>query len=95
MCLYNLTQKPEYKTKIRNEIKEYIKDIDHLHYEDINKMSVLNAFVKETLRLHSPADRIFPRVATKDNMLGKIKVKKGTVVSARVENYIRPKSRNL
>jgi len=86
MCLYNLTQKPEYKTKIRNEIKEYIKDIDNLHYEDINKMPVLNAFVKETLRLHSPAIGIFERVATKDNMLGKIKVKKGTVVLAYITN---------
>jgi len=86
MCLYNLTQNPEYKTKIRNEIKEYIIDIDHLHYEDINKMPVLNAVVKETLRLYAPAPGLLPRVATKDNMLGKIKVKKGTVVLAYTTN---------
>jgi len=84
MCLYNFTQYPEYKTIIRNEIKENIKDIDHLNYEDTSNMSVLNGFIKETLRLYPPAPGIFPRIATKDNELGGINIKKGTVVSAQI-----------
>ena len=36
--------------------------------------------IKETLRLHSPAPGVFPRVANKDHKLDSLYIKKGTLV---------------
>ena len=37
----------------------------------------LDCVIKETLRLHTPASAVFPRIALKDHKLHDIYVKKG------------------
>ena len=40
----------------------------------------MNACIKETLRLHSTAKGVLPRIANKDHTLNNLKIYKGTVV---------------
>jgi len=82
MIIYVLTQHPEHKISLLREIQKEIKDINQITYEETNNLVLLNAVIKETLRLYTPAYQEFPRLATKDTELGELKVKKGTVVSA-------------
>jgi len=80
MCVYSFIQYPEYRLRVIEEIKKNIADIDKMSYEEISKCEMLNAFVKETLRLYIPLQFTLPRIASSDNYLDNVKVKSGTVV---------------
>ena len=82
MCLYWLTQYPDYKDHIREEINQLEASGKSPTYPEINQLKMLNAIVRETLRLYSPAQELIPRVAKVDVVLGGIKVKKGTIINA-------------
>lgn len=44
-------------------------------------MTYMNAFLKETLRMFGPAAGHFEKEALRDNRIGNINVKKGTLVN--------------
>jgi len=87
MCLYLLTLYPQYKTQIRSEAAQFITDIDNPSYEDLSKLKMLDAVVKETVRLYAPLQEVFPREAVNDTQIGQVKVKKGTVVSVYLNSH--------
>ena len=82
LCLYCLTQYPEYQDHIRKEIIQLEASGKSPTYQEINQLKILNGLVRETLRLYSPGQELLPRIAKQDVVLGGIKVKKGTIVNA-------------
>ena len=81
MSLYHLIKNPSYIVKIQQEINENMEDLDNMTYEQLGSLKTLNAVIREVLRLSSPSQEIFIREAIKDHYIGKIKVKKGTLVN--------------
>jgi len=84
MTLYALAQNPKALEKLRAEIKEIYDPMqDNINIEKLNKMDWCTAILKETLRVYNPA-AFGPafRVATKDNKLGDLEIKKDTIVGA-------------
>ncbi|KAJ6520509.1 cytochrome P450 [Mycena sanguinolenta] len=61
-CLYELANDPEYQKKLRAEIELHRNRSDEMDYE---LMLLLNAFIKETLRLY-PAGPYMERTASQD-----------------------------
>ena len=53
-----------------------IKDINVNNLDKIMKCEYLEFVIKETLRLHSPAPNVFPRLAIKDHKLHNLFIKK-------------------
>jgi len=82
ISLYLLTQYPQYKVAIRGEARAVIKDFDDFGFEEVSKLKMLDAFLKEVLRLYAQLQEVFPREAINDGEIGNIKVKRGTLVSA-------------
>jgi cytochrome P450 len=59
---YELAKHPEYFPKLAAELTEY-STIDSLQSSELEKLPLLNAVIKETLRLYPPAaSPIFSRV---------------------------------
>ena len=87
MMTYNLTQSPEYRRNLELDILKYYSAC--VSTESLNKMEYMDQFIKEVLRLHSPAKELFFREATVDHNLGDIKIKKGTIVQPQLSmnNY--------
>jgi len=82
MATYYLAKHPEYMDRLMQEIKTNIKSGSDITIDDLNKMEFMTAFLKESLRLATPSATSFERLAIKDHLLGKIKIKKGTIVLA-------------
>jgi len=59
--LLHLGQKPEYQDMLYEEQQRVLQGAE-LTYEDLQEMPLLNAVIRETLRLHSPLHSIFRRV---------------------------------
>jgi len=84
---YNMSKYPEILSKVREEVQKvlgekFAQDPEHIiSYEVLDKMPYLSRTIKETLRLFPSVPRITGRVAQKDVLLGKLKVKKGTLVA--------------
>ena len=51
-----------------------------LDLDQLNKMNLLTAVMKESLRMASPAAILLNRVAIKDHTLGEYNIKKGTII---------------
>lgn len=79
MALYYLSANPKYVDQAREESVKYLKD-QTSNYEDLNKMDLLNAIMKESLRLAAPTAITFERLAMKDHTLGELNIKKGTII---------------
>lgn len=60
-ALMHLAQKPEYQELILEEQKRVLGD-NELSFDDLQEMPMLNAVIKETLRLHNPLHSIFRKV---------------------------------
>ena len=54
---------------------------DGLSFEELDKLSLLDAVVKEALRVAGSAPFLFERIATKDFTLGEIKIRKGDLLN--------------
>jgi len=92
VILYNLQEHPEYLQKVVGEVeKHYVgKDVT---MEVLNKMEFLQLVIKESLRYNSPGTSLFGRLATRDFMIGDVKVKEGTMVSVNFAlNNFNPKN---
>lgn len=81
MTVYYLSQYPQYKEKLREEINRYFEDPSQVTLDSLNQMELTTAFIKETLRLAPPLPGIVERVAVQDHKLGHINIKKGTFVN--------------
>lgn len=60
--LLHLGEKPELQEELYQEIKNVLGDREDLVYDDLQKMDLVNATIKETLRLHMPLHSIFRKV---------------------------------
>lgn len=63
--------------KARQEINEKITDFENLTVEELNHLTYTDAFIKEVMRLFSPASQTF-RVTAKQCTLGNYTLPKGT-----------------
>lgn len=83
MILYYLGKYKEVMDKVVFEVDTHIKsDIDFTD-ENIKKLEYLDCVINETLRHYGPVNSIFPRICIKENTLGGIKIKKGTLITMR------------
>ncbi|KAH9832025.1 cytochrome P450 [Rhodofomes roseus] len=62
-----LAEHPDYQQKLRQELLD-ARAAEGLPYDDLNRLPLLDAVIRETLRLHPPATILF-RVATQDTVL--------------------------
>lgn len=73
-------QFPHMQEEVREEINDKMNDIKSLEdMEELNKLSYTDAFIKESLRLFSPAP-FSARIAQQDYKFGNYLVPKGTGV---------------
>jgi len=78
MGLYLLDKNHDYIDKLRAEVDMfYSKNVTN---DDLNKMELMQAFMKETFRLYSPAKSVFMREAIQDHKIGDVKIRKGDLV---------------
>lgn len=60
--MYTLEKHPEYIEKLTKEISHY-KDIDQFQSIELEKLPLLNAIIREVLRLYPPAPGPIGRVS--------------------------------
>ena len=65
--------------KARQEINEKITDFENLTMEELNNLTYTEAFIKESMRLFTPAPQTF-RLTTKECSVGNYTLPKGTGV---------------
>ena len=80
MTLYHLSQNPKYLDDLKKERDGTYNKEQHVTAETLQKMNVLHAVLKETLRLHTPSPIIFPRITLQDHEILDFKIRKGTIV---------------
>jgi cytochrome P450 len=81
MATYYFVMNPDTRKPLLAEIKEYLNNSNDISIELLNKMDYLTAFLKETLRMATPAPSVFDRLALRDHMIGDYKIKKGTTIT--------------
>jgi len=82
MALYCLTQYPQYLGELEEERRSTFNLQERVSADSLQKMDVLHAFLKETLRLYSPAPTSFFKTSLEDHNVGDLRVKKGDLVVA-------------
>lgn len=80
MALYYYVRTPEWRTQLEAEVNEAYQKDANLKLENINQMRIMDAFLKECLRMVPPLPFSLPRMAVKDHNLGDLKIKKGTMM---------------
>ncbi|KAJ7793050.1 cytochrome P450 [Mycena olivaceomarginata] len=97
--LLELTRHPQFQDQLRSEARSFLGNQSSTSYDN---MPLLNAFIKETLRLYPPA-ALQERVATRDTvipladsiltstgeLMNQIAIRKGQVVSMAIASYHR------
>lgn len=81
MAVYHLSQNPQYKARLLEEVDKYFKNPSEVTLDDLNQMEFTTAFIKETLRMSPPASILMSRVAKEDHQLGDLKIKKDTILN--------------
>lgn len=79
MGFYLLNQHPEYIDKLMAEVNSHYYS-QNIAIDDLQKMELMQAFMKETLRLYSPGKTAFMREVVADHKIGDVKVRKGDLV---------------
>ena len=79
MLIYNLSQNLVYREELEIEMGRYY-DEKNVKMDSLLKMECMGKFIKETLRMHSPAKNLFYREAINDHYIDDIKIKKGTFI---------------
>lgn len=75
--VYFLCRNPEAYTKVKEEVEREFKDPKSLTIDGLNSMNYTTAFLKEVLRFL--AGCLLYREAVQDDVLGGVKIKKGTL----------------
>ena len=83
--LLELALNPEAQEKLAEEINATHPTDEWVAYDDIGNCAYLDAFIKESIRLHLALNRVF-RVALEDVDFGKFVVQKGQVVGVSIYN---------
>ncbi|KAG7448520.1 cytochrome P450 [Guyanagaster necrorhizus] len=105
-CLYQFAQNPDWQERIRHEVLTMKEHLDReLTYSDLEKLTLMNAYIKEILRFHSglpmseriaTCDAILPLsqpiTTIKGEIITEIPVKKGQSVISATSSYNRLKS---
>lgn len=60
--MYYIVQYPEIQAKIRQEINQHIPDSNNMTIEQISKLTTLESFLNEVLRITMIVAQMFPRV---------------------------------
>lgn len=81
MATYQLLQNPKWQSKLIEEAKTIVPNLKDYSLDNIGKLDIMNAFIKESLRCAPPGSTLFERVAIKDHNLGNLQIKKGTVIT--------------
>lgn len=79
-AMTELMQHPNLLRKSQEEIKNVVGSDNKVEDHHLNKLTYLQAVVKETLRLHPAAPLLLPRCPTKSCTVGGYTVPKGTKV---------------
>ena len=69
--------------KVRKKLEEELEQklpLTDFTYEQVKELEYLNAVVKECLRISSPANGVFFRLALVDTKIGHINIRKGDLV---------------
>ncbi|RZK09917.1 MAG: cytochrome P450 [Flavobacterium sp.] len=80
MALYNLTQHPQYLQTLQQERDELFNKGVDLTADKLQKMDILHAFLKETLRIHTPIPLMLNRRAIKAHKLLDLDIPEGMLV---------------
>ena len=80
MTLYHLTQNPRLQADLKKEREETYNQEVNVTADTLQKMDLLHAILKETLRFSTPAPSIFERAALEDHKLGDLDIRKGDLV---------------
>lgn len=80
MATYYLHFNPSYKTRLMEEIDRAF-DGNNTTLERLGSMEFMTAFIKETLRLATPATGVLDRKIVKDHKLGEYDLKKGSYIT--------------
>lgn len=79
MLVAYLGKYPQVDAQVRQEVTKYMGDADY-SYENLKKLTYIDALQKEVTRVYGPGNITFPRVAIRDNFINGLAIKKGTVV---------------
>lgn len=91
MVIYYLIMYPSVRAKLLEEIEKHIKSDEDIVYEKVKEMVYLDCVIHESLRIYQPANGIFIREATKDHLLGDLKILKGTMIMiSSLSNHYNP-----
>eukprot|EP01016_Furgasonia_blochmanni_P039447 TRINITY_DN4908_c0_g2_i2.p2 TRINITY_DN4908_c0_g2~~TRINITY_DN4908_c0_g2_i2.p2 ORF type:complete len:522 (+),score=151.64 TRINITY_DN4908_c0_g2_i2:209-1774(+) len=80
--LYYLTTNPKWMKECIEEVDQIIKTDADWTVENLIAMKKLEAVFRETIRIIPPAGEPFYKEVTADIMMGKYKIKKGTILGA-------------
>lgn len=72
---------PQIQQKLREHIDSIIKTDKDITYENLKKLTYIDWIQFETTRLFGPANGMFWRKASQDNLLKDIPISKGTIVA--------------
>jgi len=90
-CLYYLIKYPETFKKIQDEVESAVGDNKEITLEHIEKLTYLQCFIKETLRLKSPVAFI-NRTPIEDIQVGKYTIPKGIRIAILIDSINRDKN---
>lgn len=76
-AIYELSANQDVQRDLKRENKAVIGDKHTVEHADLSKLTLLNAFIKECLRLHPPAPGLLSRLALENHYIKDLHVKKG------------------
>ncbi|XP_022705489.1 cytochrome P450 3A56-like [Varroa jacobsoni] len=79
LCTYFLATNPEVQDQVYDEVKHIMGERTEVHYDDVQKMKLLEACLLESLRI-VPITFSIDRIATEDTEVAGIAIKKGMIV---------------
>ena len=74
---------PEALQKAKEEVASVIKSEEDLTFDNLKKLTYLEAIQWETMRMHSPVAGNLLRTCTQDTLFGDIPLSKGTNIAIR------------
>ena len=83
-AIFFLWKYPLAFVKVKEEVDKEFAELNKVDIENLNRMNYTTAFLKETLRLGGPASSLIDRVATRDDDICGLKIKRGTFVNINI-----------